>query len=1680
MNNREEKSKGFATQDADKLSTHVNAVANTDHKTEIYALDFKKIEAGLSDKIRKLLVRYNNKKSTYEKQKLSGSPSAITALGELEKLKSQLLYEASELSQLGEVEGGKNGQRGIQYTEKALFIQTKVHKGLDITIANSYNNIGCIFYDMHQYKNAQHFFEYSLKIKKSIHKNMPNQSIIEALHNLGNVWRRQFQHDKAIYYYDLAFTMMKKIKLEKTFFEYADDLVHIFIEDGNYKHAMYYAEQALAIESKMYDHISPRNIAVLLDRLAKIFSKQDEGEKAQECYQRALAIFGNVHCTQPSDDVATVLHNMAIFFNEQHKHKKAKRYAEQSLAMRKQIHQDRPNYDSANTLDLLGGICGILCDNEVAQIYLEKALNMRKEIANDKPTKVIAASLFNLGSFFIKLGQLRKALEYFHQALTCYEHNLGKFHYDIRDTRIALARTYLELAKIKEQDEKERFSHLQQVQTFYEKVLNIDDEILQHSDHQFSIYDLLQHHNLLTNLAQLYCLQNQPLKAAQLYTRKAEAFQNQLPILALKYTQFALHNYRYCSEQGHTCAKLYALRAKIAHQALRYRFAIRNMEKAVALDEKQEVWQNQLAAWHQQQQQRLTELDEDLYALLENCFDTYHEIQLQYIEDIGENSELSEYVKNRTTELIIKIRNILDIAYGRFARWIHRKNGIKKSGDLYYPIEGAEKALEMTLKEHQLIQTGVRIKKENLEKALLADLESKYEKIKLDRELKTEVQQLGYLDKNDQITEKYQKEKKDLEVIGVPADRLTRLERCLAPLLLKENIILITEYDKQILLNLDERFNLYRELLINLFEHQKPGTIIEKRIWGEQVIQNSRPPEWSVVANHLCKQRYLQKEQLSGTALAEYYLTAEFKGSLPVMPELKGYHGRVGHMLKDCKISFDQQTSLNTTFPALYERMVQEQTFFYYRDKNNDADQGSWRRAWLEKIDAIANDSKHVRLTPQSFKNVIMDESQGTFKKQVSVINIHYLEPSFYSWSFFDCLTSQPNDLLRIQLSREILHILIEKGYIKTIYLGTRHYQIVVHPIANAILKAVQKKDATTEEYLTEKFRAEVKKDLPKAGADYWRITNLLISHTLQRGHARLVPDQLVDVNQLLQKALYATSELVYAFGKAAGPLTSAPIINVSHSKLPRIRHQALVDIKSEVMTLEKKHDDLHKYLSVKLNIPLIDSWQYHEILTLLSRQHGLLGNRQYAGEIYQKAGELLEKHYPALAIRYYQKALLILQDVLSAQTIYCVPLYVKLADMLYPICPTKALGYLHKALLIEKTLALHKKYNTYDKDHQNQLKIIDNDLYSQWEHANWQATRLEYLCFKLAGQPENRQRLHEVQNKFAELIIKLRHLLDQALGRLVKTGIFLPNKHEEKDVHYPCAGSKKRFEDLLRKANIVTDEKRAKVCLSRLYPKTYVCMEQTQPYYFYNIFNEQKDPTLWQRSWLDKIVMLSNEIKHIRLAFPSPDTLIKRRDQGVTLQNFYLMGYRENMIYDWSFTPELTKLAESTRLVEGLKVTNYIDKEGGKGRPVILDKEIITLAKSQRENSADFPREFKHQCERLQKRIVCLKTVPASVVEQIMNKLLRHAGNDTNENINLEWCEALPLLKHSLTGVGQVMHTIFYEQHEIKKRAKFSWYQTAMTVALFRANRDTVPNHLIKNAVVAMIQQSISYLPFK
>ena len=1206
----------------------------------------------------------------------------------------------------------------LKLHKQALILYKRLHGKEHPEVGDTLDSIGTVYREQGRYVEALDHHKRALFMIKIFYGDV-HPKIARILGNIAIVHKIQGKYAEALKLHKQAFILYKKLhgKEHPEIARTLNNIANVNLNQGKYAESLEQYQQVLAVSEKFYGKEHPL-IYVVLNNIACIYSLLGISEGALELYKQALAMAKKLHGkNHPS--IASTLGNIASAYSDLGEYSVALKLYKQALAMEKKLHgKNHPS--SASTLD------------SIARMYRDQ-------------------------------GNRQKALSYQSQCVKAAAKMTPNHH-----ARVSYEQRYAEglvQAGLCDDDANKAVMHFQEARSILENVLVKDLALIKIHHGKIESYDLVAHNQLIDKLARIYHLLDASKKGAVLYFDRAMAFEKSFPNIALRYLKKASSIYKTLKKNDQASFAVLELRAKIYYQQKRLSTAIKALSKALTYDPVPEA-KVTLAQWKKELKAKKELVDEDLWAQFEYALESTCELRELYLNDLEGEKKLSEEAKNRTTELFVKFRNILDQSYHRFVcECIYEKNKSFRAGsNIYFPIGKSEEAL-----------------------------------------------------------------KKQLQQVEV----------------------------------------------------------------------------------------YFPKQ-----------------GSVS---------------LRD--------------YPICEEILFKHQPFTYFNEEKNKKG-GLWKKSWLDKVSSIANDSKHVHMTPQYLKKELV-KSFGTIHLQKLKIQIEYMETGFSAWTFVPYLGGLLSDQEKIALSRKIYNTL-KSPNIGVIGKKKGRYHIM-DPIVLQIIKT-PKHQKEKIQGLRIALEGKIRKFLPNIG-DYHisTITSVIIRRAFQQTHLEHEPDAIMNIETLLDNALRGTSEILETLCAARKQKIYLP-------KKPVVAPNLTPQKKDlEVKTLQKR-------LSSMTYKRLLDVQTTHatlKALTSLLYQKGQRGIEQ-TSNLFLQTAEKLKENYPYVSMIYYEKALIgFMRLSRCSKKVIAVGLTIK-AFLTKQGLFEKGVHALRQALdhryEVKTFLALQAERKGYDEKYSH----IDKDSLSQMVHLESRLTALKYACFKSTFRPNDRHLQAQIHNKIAEIIIKIHHLLDQSFTRFANTLIFLPG--EKKQVHFPCTGSEEALTNKLANGGLLDPNKRS----LKDYPKLFNMLKASQP--------------ITCESWWAKVFALSVEAKHLRMQFnEAKDLLVKGKVEKS--EDFYQIPFSPNRFFNWSFK-EFGSHELSTKILQRLTDNCYLLRRNkNKGKQITgkinyktSPKNLKDYAKALREGapSMEVNKQRKRAFVQLKKSLSGIKLTDQNI-ERILDQLVYH-----------------------------------------------------------------------------------------
>lgn len=215
----------------------------------------------------------------------------------------------------------------LGYYYKARDLANKI--GNRQKLAVTLNNIGLVFDDKADYKNALEYYLSSLKIVDTIGGN--KWQLASALNNVGLIYKNMQQYDQALAYYNRSLKLKEEIGNKKGVGSSLHNIGMIYKIKGDYEKSLEYYRKALEMRKATND---ASGTALTLNNIGSVYESMGEDEKAYPYYVEALSIRKNL---KDNYNLCISLFSLGSNYCNRKRMDEGIKYIEQSLQKAKEI-----------------------------------------------------------------------------------------------------------------------------------------------------------------------------------------------------------------------------------------------------------------------------------------------------------------------------------------------------------------------------------------------------------------------------------------------------------------------------------------------------------------------------------------------------------------------------------------------------------------------------------------------------------------------------------------------------------------------------------------------------------------------------------------------------------------------------------------------------------------------------------------------------------------------------------------------------------------------------------------------------------------------------------------------------------------------------------------------------------------------------------------------------------------------------------------------------------------------------------------------------------------------------------------------------------------------------------------------------------------------------------------------
>lgn len=530
--------------------------------------------------------------------------------------------------------------------------------------------------------------------------------------------------------------------------------------------------------------------------------------------------------------------------------------------------------------------------------------------------------------------------------------------------------------------------------------------------------------------------------------------------------------------------------------------------------------------------------------------------------------------------------------------------------------------------------------------------------------------------------------------------------------------------------------------------------------------------------------------------------------------------------------------------------------------------------------------------------------------------------------------------------------------------------------------------------------------------------------------------DSAIEVSQLLLQGMDELEGMMLLFGHGYQHNQQLPASSTVTVCAPPAVISGMAPQIDPLLTPQEIAAQWRPVQSMKLE----DLKQYHFGIKGVAKKYRVINQLELAGDLYCAAAMHVRERYPWLAAVYYDKAIREYRHLCASAGVS--KLQVCCQQRRELLCKHElnwraTTTFLESDELCDEHMLWFQTLKQQAESPSSFSHLIDRDIYSQWEYAKEQYWKLLYNSLRLSLYFKQKPYLFiRLQNQAIDIMIKLRHILDQGFSRFVEEIIDKANgkarthKDSRSTVHYLCAGSPKRLIEEYQRQGIVSQDLQdsSKDSLTK-HTDVYRAVQESQPYYYHT----STQPNFWRQSWLEKLTYLSNKAKHVGWVSAS-DGFEQRTSDVTEVEQVFQVHCTEERVYDWAFRECFNgDVTMSKQLVDLLKRSNYLHRE----LSTIIDDGIVRLAnRCLGPDDTHIQDEIKRLKEELRKKDVAfVGKISDNTWRDIVYTLLMLANPLLTLNAKIGWQPCASLIEHSLAGSKQLL-TLFFRELERTRSA--------------------------------------------
>ena len=1327
--------------------------------------------------------------------------------------------------------------KSLKYYFKSLNIKDKTFGSDSHQSSKILHSIGVVYQSKGEYDKSLEYFFKSLNITEKIFGINSHQSS-EILHNIGDVYRSKGEYDKSLEYLFKSLNITEKIfginshQSSKTL----NNIGGVYQSKGEYDKSLEYFLKSLNIKDKKFGSDSHQS-SKTLHNIGKVYSSKEELDKSLEYYFKSLNIKDKIFGSD-SHQSSETLNNIGSVYHSKGEHNKSLEYFLKSLNIRDKIFGS-DSHQSSDTLNNIGCVYHAKGEHDKSLEYYFKSLNIKDKIFGINSHQSSQA-LHNIGNVYHSKGEYDKSLEYFFKSLNITDKKFGSDSHQSSQT--------LHYIGIVHRSKGEYDESLKQFIKCYNNITKTLEKNFQFISIGIfkSQWELFQQIVKNGNKEEILPFLQKQIEWFSKYNKDSASVMVQ-QVLSTCYrktgydTDFILSANQSTLNNMETCTWS-------VDWITEYSLSVKNTKKMdkdllIQLFFIKREWNHILMQFHLQQ--AIEEIEHSISQVLILCYN------------------LLDQSFNRIARLFEKIKKKIENKLLPTSKNTKKQKKPKQQKNFYFPLRNSKLSFIKVLVESKMMPSLSQFKTE------LGQLIMNF--IQLDDDCDPFDRLRNYLwDNFIEVSSKKTLKDENYKQKKIKKDDLIDL---LKNYNCKNNHLNGMKIDYFVVINEEEIESLSQKFTKK--EKQLPFHQFKKEFY------NCFFESFCVshIINHLFDHKTIKVINLYDKSNDECAKLVEMSNDYPSPLSKFMSDDKWNNFINELKKQF---VSFDILCKDSFDTLLQELPFAYFHDKSHHA----FSKSWIDGLYHISNDIKHVRLTPHVMKENL-EAKYGLIEVKQRTCKIDFAEPlpQLDAWSIYRVVNKnrssfvqtfsqfhnmQPNEqeiekYLK-QLSRQARYFLRREYtklknslkisedeckwreyFSKPVNWGQLEYYPVnddlmketMDPIKDQLFLEIQFHDNNLKKESKHLSLGVIKEDI-------WYFLKTRISRQHPKCEtSKIPPDCKFNVIEMVERIISKVENTLQTF--------ATDYQNLIEKYKDEIKVEASQFISERELLLSYKESNTKEISDVDISSSDHSSLKQHS--------RSLLKQSKFSesSSVWIKASELLMDDQPIISIRYLKRA------IKSFGFTHDDSEFKKIADLCFKqfqhfnssTKEWKMAEYMLKLIdQIPPKYLPHLKLNeaqfkqlqrSFKKNKSEQEMIdskMDSDLLKQLQYCQNQIDYLQWLGWKSFHEDHSEKNIHKGSVIVSQLVVNLRHLLDQGITRFARKSIGIPNGTFIPQFNFEPL-------TLLKKKDLLEPKELEKKKLSD-YPEIETLVM--------NINKEE---------WHKTIVSISNRVKHVCLDIP-------------------------------------------------------------------------------------------------------------------------------------------------------------------------------------------------------------------